>query len=513
MFGCRLRLWRAGRGRLRPALGTEDVEPPAARVDDLGFVHPDDPGRPLVRVPGLDGYWCELVDGEQHDRAIEQLVPLVARLLDSERETLALAKQLASRYEEIELLYTISEILGQTARIDEAADTLLRAVSAVVGARRASLFVYDEADAVLRPMASIGKPVVELAAVAVDDRQSIAARAFRTGRAVERDEPGEGDGQPFVWQEGRGYQGTAFLSVPVTYRGSAAQAHPVGVLNLTDRMGADAFSGGERRIVMAVASQIGAALEHARLVERDLARQRTNRELELAHGLQNKLLTSPDVLGRDVDVAARCLPAQSVGGDFYHFVRLPGGRIGIMLGDVSSSGFSAALIMALVLSAAGIHAAEVASPDDALRRLLDSVEQDLHETEMHLSLFYGVIDARAGSLRYANAGHPFAFRLGPGNRVERLLATCPPLGLTSREAIAAAETHWNAGQDRLLLFSDGIVEARNDDGEQFGEDRALALARRAEHRSSAEVVESILAAVSAFEAVARDDRALLALRV
>jgi sigma-B regulation protein RsbU (phosphoserine phosphatase) len=513
MFGCRLRLWRAGRGRLRPVLGTEDTDPPASRLDELGLVQPSDPARPLIRVPGLDGYWCELVDGENREEAAEQLVPLVARLLDSERETLALAKQLASRYEEIELLYTIAEILGQTARIDEASETILRAVSAVVGARRASLFLYDETAGLLRPIASIGKPVAELAAVTVDDRRSIAARAFRTGAAVERDQPDLGDGQPFEWDDRRGYQGTAFLSVPVSYRGTAEQAHPVGVLNLTDRVGADAFSGGERRIVMAVANQIGAALEHARLVERDLVRQRVNRELELAHGLQNKLLTSPDVLGPAVDVAARCIPARSVGGDFYHFVRLPAGRIGVMLGDVSSSGFAAALIMALVLSAAGIHAAEVASPDDALRRLLDSVEQDLHETEMHLSLFYGVIDARAGSLRYANAGHPFAFRLGRGDRVERLLATCPPLGLTSREAITASETHWNAGQDRLLLFSDGIVEARNDEDEQFGEERVLTMARRAEQRSSAELVEGVLAAVGSFEAVARDDRAMLALRV
>lgn len=513
MFGCRVRLWRAGRGRLRPVLGTEETEPPASRLDERGYVQPEDPERPLWRVPGLDGYWCELVDGEEREHAAQQLVPLVSRLLDSERETLALAKQLASRYEEIELLYTIAEILGQTARIGEAAETILGAVSAVVGARRASLFLYDEEGAVLRPIASIGRRLAELPPVPVDDHRSIAARAFRTGETVERDRPDAGDFLPFEWDERRGYQGTAFLSVPVSYRGSAAEARPVGVLNLTDRVGADAFSGGERRLVLAVANQIGAALEHARLVERDVVRQRVNRELELAHGLQNKLLVSPDVLGPTVDVAARCIPAHSVGGDFYHFVRLPGGRIGVMLGDVSSSGFAAALIMALVLSAAGIHAAEVASPDDTLRRLLDSVEQDLHETEMHLSLFYGVIDPRAGSLRYANAGHPYAFRLGRGDRFERLMATCPPLGLTSREAIGASVTHWSAEQDRLLLFSDGIVEARNPDGEQFGEERVLTMARRAEHRSSAELVEQVLAAASSFEAVASDDRAILALRV
>jgi sigma-B regulation protein RsbU (phosphoserine phosphatase) len=514
MFGCRVRLWRAGRGRLRPVLGSEQADPPQARIDDRGFVEPTDPSRPLVRIPGLNGYWCELVAARSAQAdAAERLVPLIAQLLDSERETLALAKQLASRYEEIELLYTIAEVLGQTTRVDHAAEPILRAVSTVVGARRASLYLHDESAKLLRPIASIGKGVAELPPVAIDDRDSVAAQAYRSGEPVTHD-PRHAARRPIgPFDERRGYLGSAYLSVPVTFRGKAAQAHPVGVLNLTDRVGADAFSGGEQRLVRAVAAQIGAALEHARLVERDVVRQRINRELELAHGLQLKLLTSPEVLGAGVDVAARCLPARSVGGDFYHFVRLPGGRIGVMLGDVSSSGFAAALIMALVLSAAGIHAAEVASPDGTLRRLLDSVEQDLRETEMHLSLFYGVIDARAGVLRYANAGHPYAFRLGRGNRVERLHAISPPLGLASRDAISAAETHWNATEDRLLLFSDGIVEARDDSGAQFGEERVLAIARRHERRTSAELVEGILAATSTFEAVARDDRAVLALRV
>lgn len=514
LFGCRVRLWRSGRGRLRPVLGTEDADPPGVTLDDRGFVASTDADRPMVRIPGLNGYWCELVaDGPIDPDTPDRLVPLVGQLLDGERETLALAKQLASRYEETELLYTLSEILGETTRIDQAAETILRAVSGVVGARRASLYLHDESAAVLRPMASIGKPVAELPPVRVDDRDSIAAQAFRSGKAVIHDPRSPESDRPSVADEGRGYLGTAFLSVPVNYRGGEPGAHPVGVLNLTDRIGADAFSGGERRLVTAVASQIGAALEHARLVERDLVRQRVSRELELAHGLQMKLLVSPDVLGPNVDVAARCVQARSVGGDFYHFVRLPAGRIGVMLGDVSSNGFAAALIMALVLSAAGIHAAEVASPDQALRALLDSVEDDLRETEMHLSLFYGVIDCRAGVLRYANAGHPYAFRLGRGRRQERLKATSPPLGLTSRDAITAAETHWSTGRDRLLLFSDGIVEARNADDEQFGEDQVLAIAHRNEQRSSAELVEGVLAAASTFEAVARDDRAILALRV
>ena len=151
----------------------------------------------------------------------------------------------------------------------------------------------------------------------------------------------------------------------------------------------------------AVANQIGAAVENARLVERDAQQQRLQRELELAHDLQLKLLPSPAVLQGDAEVAARCLPADSVGGDFYTFSRLGRGRVGVMLGDVASHGFSAALVMALVMSAAGIHAATSTTPDETSAALLDSLSTELARTEMHFSVFYGVLDpvARDAGLR------------------------------------------------------------------------------------------------------------------
>ncbi len=211
----------------------------------------------------------------------------------------------------------------------------------------------------------------------------------------------------------------------------------IGVINLTDRIGGDRFTPGDRKLVAAVANQIGAAVENAKLVERDLQQQRLRRELELAHDLQLKLLPSPSVLHGDAEVAARCLPAESVGGDFYTFTRLGRGRVGVMLGDVASHGFSAALVMALVLSAAGIHAAASVTPDETLSALLDSLSTELAETEMYFSVFYGVLDPLGGRLSYASAGHPHAFRVPRFGEPERLEATAPPLGLATRRQHSA----------------------------------------------------------------------------
>jgi sigma-B regulation protein RsbU (phosphoserine phosphatase) len=466
----------------------------------------------LAPVPGSDGYFFEVVDpGGEPQRAGELVGPLLGDLVRVEQDTLHLAKQLAARYEEIELLYTISETLGRTIRLEEAAQIILEAVSSVVGATRASILVHDEAAAVLRPVAGLGRDVRGFEPLPVNDPDSIAARVFREGRILSYD-PRDPDAEAPMSPGARAYRGSAYLSVPILYPRPGGPPRPIGVINLTDRVGTDAFSGGERRLVAAIAAQIGAAIENARLVARDRAQQRLHRELELAHDLQLKLLPSPAVLGKDVDVAAVCRPAERVGGDFYTFLRLPGGAVGVMLGDVSSHGFAAALIMALVLSAAAIHAEEGASPDRTVRRLLGSVEDELADTEMHLSLFYGVIDRRRGVLRYANAGHPYAFRVTRGGRAERLAATSPPLGLSHPESIAAAETPWAPGEDLLLLFSDGITDALDAAGERFGEGRVLetVLGRRA--APSQHIVDAVLEAAAGFRSGPGDDRTILVLR-
>jgi sigma-B regulation protein RsbU (phosphoserine phosphatase) len=285
------------------------------------------------------------------------------------------------------------------------------------------------------------------------------------------------------------------------------------VINLTDRIGGDRFTLDDRKLVSAVANQIGAAVENARLVDRDLQQQRLQRELELAHDLQLKLLPSPSVLQGDAEVAARCYPADSVGGDFYTFSRLGRGRVGVMLGDVASHGFSAALVMALVMAAAGIHAAAEATPDETLTALLDSLSTELTKTEMHLTVFYGVLDPGAKRLSYANAGHPHAFRIPRRGEPERLEATAPPLGLAALGTIQRRQVSWEPGSDLLALWTDGLVDARNEAGEPYGEQRLLQ--RIALHRTepAESIVRAALDDAESFGIKPLDDRTLLVMRI
>lgn len=517
-MGGRVRLWHSDGESLRIAAG---VDPGWSLDSPTGGGLTATPGGLawLEPVNGSRNMWLEvgmLHDSSHEEEHLRHVVPqvlsLVGAVLESERQRAYVADELAGRYEEIELLYAISEILGRTVRLEEAAQIIVREVSMVVGARRASIMVFDEAAATLRTVAARGFAPDGLHPVPVDDDCSIAAKVFRERRTVTFD-PGDPQSAPSECGGARGYRGYSFLSVPITFAAPGTPIRCVGVMNLTDRIGGDRFTVSDRRLVGAVANQIGAAIENARLVERDAQQQRLQRELELAHDLQLKLLPSPAVLQGDADVAARCLPADSVGGDFYSFSRLGHGRVGVMLGDVASHGFSAALVMALVMAAAGIHAATSDRPDETLSALLESLSSELARTEMHLSVFYGVLDPVAGQLEYASAGHQHAFRVPRGGSPERLEATAPPLGLAVAGSIHRRQVPWSPGNDLLVLWTDGLVDAQDGTGEPFGEQRLLAEVMAHRSESPEEVVRQVLQKTELFGARPTDDRTLLVLRI
>jgi len=466
----------------------------------------------LAPLPSSDGLWLEITGGppDRLEQAAGQALPLLRHVVAAEQATIAVSEELQVRYEEIDLLYAISDILGRTLRLEEAAQTIIREVADLVRARRASIMVFDEAGGVLKTVASRGFDHAGFDPVAADDPHSVAAQAWRENRVIAFDPNARAPspGSP----EGRTYVGEAFLSVPICYAAPGVTGRCIGVINLTDRLGTDVFAVSDQRLVSAVASQVGAALENARLVQRDRLRQRLQRELELAHNLQLRLLPSPSVLQGDATVAARFDPAETVGGDFYTFNRLGGGRVGVMLGDVSSHGFSAALIMALVMSAAGIHAGVMNSPDETLVALLDSLGGELASTEMYFSVFYGVLDPERGRLAYSNAGHQHAFRIPLDGEPERLATTSPPLGLAPASSIARRVVPWSPAGDLLCLWTDGLVDPRNGPGGFTEETLLEAICSRRDQPPEA-IVEAVFGQAKEASPQTIDDRTLLVLRI
>jgi sigma-B regulation protein RsbU (phosphoserine phosphatase) len=132
---------------------------------------------------------------------------------------------------------------------------------------------------------------------------------------------------------------------------------------------------------------------------------------------------------------------------------------------------------------------------------------------MHFTVFYGVLDPAAGRLSYANAGHPHAFRVPATGAPERLEATAPPLGLAAIGTIQRRQVPWIRGQDLLVLWTDGLVDARNDAGEVYGEPRLLDCLTAHRTESPDAIVNAILHDTDAFGVRPIDDRTLLVMRI
>jgi sigma-B regulation protein RsbU (phosphoserine phosphatase) len=490
-----LRLWRLEDGSWRLMAGPAARAPSAPRsggADSAAF----------VAVPGVDGWFLEVLpSGEAHtEAAATHLLQVISSTIRSGNTTATLTGELASRYEEIDLLYSIGELLGHAAAVEEVAGRIVREVADVVGARRAGLRVYEPEAGVLRLVGVVGgedDTIPETVPIDAPD-EVVVARAFRTQRVETGVQP--------KWVGGE------VLAVPIAYAASGQPTRVVGTLALAERAGGGAFTREETKLLAAVATQIGAALENARLVERERERERLTHELALAHDLQVKLMPTPAVLRGEADVAVHSVPAESLGGDFYTFARLGRDRIGVMIGDVSSHGFSAALIAAQVMAAAGIHASATVVPDETLALLRDSLSHELESTEMYLSLFYGVFDSKSGRLTYSNAGHPYAFRVPRFGPTERLASTAPPVGLAGDTPFGRVVLPWSFSQDLLVLCTDGLTDAVGPGGERYGAERLMARLESGRDLNTDDLVQWVLDDLRNFGADAEDDVTLLVMR-
>jgi sigma-B regulation protein RsbU (phosphoserine phosphatase) len=460
-----------------------------------------------LQTDGTGHLVLELRQGRPADVAF--LGSALDQVFSYEGEAKLAAHELSERYEEINLLYSISETLASFLSMETASARILEEVADVLGARRAALWVLDPATDRLHLTAAVGDEGLE-APIDVQDETSVTARVYRERQPINLE---RGERLPVSdLREPRPHGEEPYLSVPVNYTPPDGDGRTVGVITLVGRRTEVRFSAGDLRLLTAIASQVAAALETQRLVQESLRRERIERELELAHDLQLKLLPDASRFGPGDRLAARCTPADSVGGDLYHLFDLPNGRFGVVIADVSSHGFSAALIMALTMSAIAIYAQEADRPGEVLRRLHQALIDELESTEMYLTILFAVIDPAGREIVYANAGHPHAFAIRDPGDVDRLEATSPPLGTFTFPEYGEARVPWDPG-DLLLLFTDGLSDAFAGEAGISGEQQLLAEIVAWRTASPAAILDHVFEVAGAGRGeVPPDDRTAVLLR-
>src|ERR687890_416960 len=280
-----------------------------------------------------------------------------------------------------------------------------------------------------------------------------------------------------------------------------SQGELIGILNLGPRLSQQEYSADDRKLLSDLATQTAPAVRVAQLVRQQQQeaqeRERIEQELRVARLIQQTLLpkTLPELPG--YDVAAYYQPAREVGGDFYDFLELEDGRLGLVVGDVTDKGVPAALVMATTRTMLRASAQRLFSPGEVLRRANDALVTDI-PPNMFITCLYAILDVESGRLVYANAGHdlPYRRRAGRSEGADELRARGMPLGLMPGMGYEEKEIVLERGES-VLFYSDGLVEAHDPQREMFGFPRLQGLVGT--HRSGGqELVNFLLSELARF---------------
>ena len=232
-------------------------------------------------------------------------------------------------------------------------------------------------------------------------------------------------------------------------------------------------------------------------VKRIVERERVKAEIDAANRIQAALLPLdvPNLAGASVSSHYRA--ASEIGGDYFDFLPQPNGEIGIAFGDVSGHGLTSGIVMAMAKSALLVQVDYDSSPR-AVLNVLNEIVMKTAPKRIMMTFFFGVLSPRAQTLKFSSAGHldPYVYRAAT-RRIESLSSWGFPLGVRRREPFREHTVEFSIG-DRLILYSDGLIEAVDDDGEPFGFDRFEKTILDSGHLGAEEIKKSLLTAVKKF---------------
>jgi serine phosphatase RsbU (regulator of sigma subunit) len=286
----------------------------------------------------------------------------------------------------------------------------------------------------------------------------------------------------------------------------------IGLIYVDSRRRAGLFTEESLRVLTHLANVAAVKIENARLFEQVVARQHIERELQRAAEIQRRLLPGegPPIPG--YEVYGSSTPCSAVGGDYYDYIALPGGRFALGLGDVAGKGLSAALLMCGFQSSLRALSDLDLRPEEMLVRLNRLLHGRIPENRF-VTFFYALLDPVRHVLTYANAGQTAPLRFRPGTAVLRLPQTGQPLGFFENAAYGSAPLDMAPG-DVLVCYSDGVTECRDGDDREFGEERLVHLVQESGADSPAGIAARITEAIRRHQTApsAEDDVTLVVLK-
>ncbi len=402
---------------------------------------------------------------------------------------------------EVTSLHNLSRLVTQVFDFNELVESVTRMTLEVVQAKSAWLEIFHESDTRLSTGTAIQVHRIdtvglknishdEVNEIVLFNGVSLRDTLLQTRKAVVIDD--FDDDKRTAYLADVKHKIGSMVIVPL-------QSHDnfIGVLYATKEM-AYGFDKEDVDVISAFADQATIAIDNSRLIEKSLERERLMREMMVAQEMQKKLLPQALPELKEVEIEALSTPAFEVGGDYYDYTMLDEHHFGIIVGDVSGKGVSAAFYMAEMKGIFQSLSKIYRSPKEFLIKAHAALSGTI-DKRWFISVIYGVLDLRTGKLRVARAGHCPMLYISDGQS-RFVQPTGMGLGMGTPEffqsTLVEEEIQMKCG-DVAVLFTDGVTEARHADGEEFGYEPLLDIGKTVRDQSALEIRDMIITEVDA----------------
>ncbi len=409
--------------------------------------------------------------------------------------------------EQLSLLFEATRLLNSTLDLAELLELILRIARTEVNAERGSVFLVN-ADA--QELWSIVASGLDHQEIRLPFGTGIAGRVAESGETINVEDVYS---LPFFdrsFDVKFGYRTRSLLCLPIRHHTGKI----VGVIQLLNKQGGPRFTAEDEDFLSKLSGHMAMALENARLHHEALEKQRMERDLALARGIQRRLLPEAPPVVPGFDLAVSNEPCWECGGDYYDFLSLGPQTLLLVVADVEGKGVSSALVMsnlqatlrALVMH---LHSLEV------LTLSLNEMICNDTRSEKFLSMFLGLVDTRRNGLHYINAGHcPPMLIDGKTGEFRLLEEGGTVIGLFPEAEYSRGAAEMSVG-DILVLCTDGILEAANPKEDEYGHHRLAECIFRHRSKPAQAIIDAVLEEVNAFAAGGphQDDKVLMILKV
>jgi sigma-B regulation protein RsbU (phosphoserine phosphatase) len=403
-------------------------------------------------------------------------------------ENARLYHEASARFQTLDLLHKISEQITSTLDLDRVLTTSIEGVQDLLSAEAASIITAEDESLVFRVAIGEGSAVVK--PIQIPKTQGIAGWVFTNKEPlvvndVQNDPRFYGN-----LDKASGFTTQSLAAVPLIVNENA-----IGVIEVFNKPAG--FSQSDLELLTTFASSVAFAIENARLYQVAVEKGRLERELQVAREVQSSLLpqTTPQFEGWEF--AARWFPAREVAGDYYDFVPLESGLQGIVIADVADKGMPSALFMTLVRSTIRASMYSAVEPAHGITHANSLITSDSINA-MFVTVLYAQLNPSTAEMRYVNAGHnpPLMYR-SRSNTLETWARTGIALGLDTSIPFTERVEKFDVG-DFVVLYTDGVPDALNLQGEEFGMDRLQSICLAHANRAASEIVIELETALKDF---------------